>query len=181
MAYQFTEGLVGLTPIASIDAGYTPPNGSAAIPTGPAVPGTIVRAIDDIYGMGEFILLRGCANTVVGSVVRYNDVDFDTTLAVNTALQNVPVAVAMSANTSTSEWGWYQISGTAVIAKVTGATSQPVPNASLYLSPTAGKVKSVASAGMQINGCKTQTLSTLSTATTVLATIQRPCLQGAIT
>lgn len=182
MAYQIISELVGLPAIASTDAGVTHPNGTSAVPSPPAVPGMIVKAIDPTYGMGEFILLRGCANTVVGSVVRYNDVDFDTTLIASTAVQVAPVAVAMAANTSTSEWAWYQISGTAVMAKVaSGAVAVVNPNSPVYISATAGKVMGQASAGKQIVAARSQTASTASATTTVLVTINRPHCQSAVT
>jgi len=81
--------------------------------------GTIVRAVDTAtatnYGGAEFIYLQGIGSTVVGSVVNY-DISFLTALATIALANGQPVAVAMSANVA-SQYGWYQISGLAVMAK----------------------------------------------------------------
>ena len=178
MAYTITEPQSGILPIGSIDTGFTPPSSSTVIPTPPLAVGMIVRAIDPTYGEGEFILLKGAASTIVGSLVRYNAVDGSTTLVTNTTVQDVPVAVAMSANTSTSQWAWYQIAGTAVLAKTAVIV---LPNVAVYISATAGKVKALQSAGLQVVACKSQTATTASASGTVLVTINRPHLQSQIT
>jgi len=140
--------------------------------------GTIVKAVDPDVGDGEFIYLLGVASTVVGSLVRWNATTFQTTLVVNTAVQVVPIAVAMSANVA-SQYGWYQISGNAVIKKTAVAVAPSVP---LFLSATAGRVKVLASAGLQINACRSANLATVtSTTSTITATIDRPSLQSQVT
>lgn len=178
MAYTFIVPAAGLMPITGTDAGITPPNGSTVIPTPPMTPGMIVNANDPTYGQGEFILLLGVASNIVGSVVRYNTVSYVTTLITNSAVQNVPVAVSMAANTTTTSWSWYQISGTAVMAKTAIIN---LPNVAVYISATAGKVKALASAGLQIVACRTQLVTTASAAGTVLVTINRPHCQSQIT
>jgi hypothetical protein len=183
MAYTIQNPISGLLPIAGTDAGVLTPyqvesGGTTYIPTPPLYPGMIVSAQDPTYGAAEFILLAGCASTIVGSLVRYNTVSFGTTLVVNTAVQDVPVAVAMAANTSTTNWAWYQISGTAVLAKTAVIV---LPNVAVYLSGTAGKVKALASAGLQVVACKSQAATTASASGTVLVTINRPHLQSQIT
>ncbi len=179
MTYAITNPAIGgLMAIANIDAGYTPVNGSSAIPSEPMKPGMIVKAVDPTYGEGEFILLLGAASTVVGSLVRYNAVSYATTLVAATAVQALPVAVAMAANTSTSQWAWYQISGTASLAKTAVII---LPNVAVYISATAGKVKALASAGLQVVACRSQLVTTASAASTVLVTINRPHLQSQIT
>jgi hypothetical protein len=78
--------------------------------------GTIVRAVDETLGEGEFIYLRGIGSTVVGSIVNYDD-GFLT--ALDTAAvsgPSRPLAVSMSANVA-NQFGWYQISGLAVATK----------------------------------------------------------------
>lgn len=177
MAYSIIENRLGLPLITNIDAGYTPVNGSSAIPSEPMKPGMIVRAVDPTYGEGEFILLLGVGSTIAGSLVRYNSVTFQTVLAVNTAVQDMPVAVAMSAN-GAGTWGWYQIAGTAVLAKTAVIV---LPNVAVYLSGTAGKVKAIASAGLQVVACRSQLVTTASASGTVLVTINRPHLQSQIT
>ena len=89
--------------------------------------GTIVRAVDPTFGEGEFIYLIGVASTLVGTVVTYHDGD---TLAYQTAFSTTavdsgePLAVAMSANVA-GEFGWYQISGIAVMGKSNSLSMAP--------------------------------------------------------
>ena len=177
MAYTFDEPRAGLLQIAQTDSGATTAGGTT-IPTPPAVLGSIVRAFDPTYGEGEFILLLGVASTVVGSVVRYNATTYQTTLVVNTAVQDVPVAVAMSACTA-GQYGWYQIAGNAVIKKTAVTVA---PNVTLFLSATAGRVKVLASAGLQVVAARSANLTTVtSTTSTITVTINRPHLQSQIT
>jgi hypothetical protein len=177
MAYTFDEPRAGLLQINQTDSGATTAGGTT-IPTPPAVLGSIVRAFDPVYGEGEFILLLGVASTVVGSVVRYNATTYQTTLVVNTAVQDVPVAVAMSACTA-GLYGWYQIAGNAVIKKTAVTVA---PNVTLFLSATAGRVKVLASAGLQVVAARSANLTTVtSTTSTITVTINRPHLQSQIT
>lgn len=183
MAYTISNPIEGMLPIASVDSGIVPPNnfntGSATtVPTPPMKPGMIVNAQDPTYGGAEFIMLAGASSTIVGSLVRYNAVTFATTLCDNTTVQDVPVAVAMAANTAATTWSWYQISGTAVLAKTAVIV---LPNVAVYLSATAGKVRAIASAGLQVVACKSQLVTTASASGTVLVTINRPHLQSQIT
>ena len=183
MAYTISDPQAGFLPIAAIDSGVLSPyqyesGGTTYTPTPPLYPGMIVKATDPTYGGGEFILLPGCASTIVGSLVRYNATSYATTLVTNTAVQDVPVAVAMSANTSTTNWAWYQIAGEALLAKTAVIV---LPNVAVYLSGTAGKVKALASAGLQVVACKSGSATTASSSGTVLVTISRPHLQSQIT
>lgn len=140
--------------------------------------GTIVRAVDPTYGEGEFIYLLGVANTVTGSVVRYYATTYQTTLITAVAVQVAPVAVAMSANVA-AQYGWYQIEGLAVVKKTAVAVS---PQVALYISGTAGRLKVIASAGLQIVGARSANLASVtSTTSTVIVLINRPHCQGQIT
>lgn len=140
--------------------------------------GKIMRAKHDTQGEGEFIYLLGVASTVIGSLVKYNATTFQTVLVTNTANQNVPVGIAMSANVA-SQYGWYQIEGYALILKTTVSVN---PQVALYVSGTAGRAKVIASAGLQILNCRTANLTTVVTTTsTVAVMINRPFLQGQIT
>jgi hypothetical protein len=95
--------------------------------------GTIVRANSPTYGSGEFIYLKGVADTAIGSWVVYNLDDGGTALLGANAIG--PVAVAMAA-TVASEYGWYQISGKAVGKCLTGYAD----NALVFATGTAGSV-----------------------------------------
>lgn len=142
--------------------------------------GTVVKATDPTYGEGEFIYLLGVASTVVGDVVSYNTTTWLTARQTATLAKNAgfPVAVAMSANVASS-YGWYQISGNAVIKKETVAVN---PNVAVFFSATAGRIRVTASAGIQVLGARSANLTTVVTTTsTVVVTINRPHAQGQIT
>lgn len=162
------HSLAGAQPIATTSATQNHPLG------------TIVYATDPTYGAGEFIYLLGVNSTTVGDQVKYNTTTYQTALltVANGKNKAVPVAVAMSANVA-SQYGWYQIQGNAVMKKTGVAVSCSVP---IFISATAGKFKVLASAGQQILGAQTATLSTVVTTTsTVTVTINRPHTQGQIT
>ena len=180
MAYTITDHEAGFLPINVIDTGTLTATAVSAgttttIPTPPAVPGQIVKGFDPVYGMGEFILLKGVASTAVGSLVIFNTTSYTTTLCPVTANLGSPVAISMTANTSSSNWYWYQIEGVAVVAKSAVGLSN---NVAIGVSST-GKVGTSAS-GKQILGARTAN-STVSATTTVQLILNRPHLQGRTT
>lgn len=175
MAFTVIDPTLGALPIALTDSGVTQPNATSAAPTPPLVPGMVVKAADPTFGVGEFILLAGVASTAVGSLVIYNTVSFTTTLCPSTANLGSPVAVAMSANTSASTWGWYQIGGVAVVAKSAVGLAN---NVAVGIG-SAGKVGTSAS-GKQLLGARTAN-STVSATTTVRVILDRPHAQGRVT
>ena len=142
--------------------------------------GTIVRAQDlaSSLGEGEFVYLAGAANTTVGSLVIWNSVAGTTTLSPNTAHLGEPVAVAMSANTTATSYGWYQISG---VARVKKTAVKVNPNVNIFLSATTGRVSSVVASGKEIVNAITVNAATVASATsTVLVSIMRPFAQGQV-
>lgn len=80
----------------------------------------------------EFIYLKGVASNTVGSWVFF-DADGNTTLTV--ANSKGRVGISMAANTSTSNYSWYQIYGKATGKVVTGAA-----NAKVWVTATPGSV-----------------------------------------
>ena len=182
MAYTITDHEAGFLPIGVIDTGTLTASSvssgsTTTIPTPPAVPGQIVKGFDPVYGMGEFILLKGVASTAVGSLVIYNTTSYTTTLCPVTANLGQPVAVSMTANTSSSNWSWYQIEGVAIVAKSAVVLAA---NVAIAVSST-GKVGANAS-GKQILGARTaNTASVASATTTVQVILNRPHLQGRTT
>lgn len=162
MAYSIIENAIGYQPI-----GVTSTTQNHAL-------GSIVRAVDPTYGVGEFIYLLGVANTVVGSVVIYNDASYQTTLAPVGNYLPEPVAFAMSANVA-SQYGWYQISGRAIAKKTSGLALGA--NVAVAVK-TAGLVATTGS-GKEIQGALTIAVSTAST--TVSLIIDRPHMQGRVT
>ena len=181
MAYTFDDNKAGLLQIANIDTGVTSPGGvssgsTSVIPTPPNTLGQIERGFDPTYGAGEFILLVGVASTAVGSLVTYDGTTYQTTLAATTGNQARPVAVAMSANLA-GTFGWYQIEGTAVVAKTAAKVS---PTVAIGVVST-GKIGASAS-GKEILGARSANAATVASATaTVTVVINRPHLQGRIT
>lgn len=149
---------------------YTPvserviPQGITEVSSTQKVPlGTIIQASDPTYGAGEFIYLKGVANTARGSWVTYATDDGATTLAVANAIG--PVAIAMAA-TVASTYGWYQISGKAVGKVLTGFAD----NANCYLTSTDGSVDDTVVAGDYVYGAKGA--SAIDTPSTGLAEIE---------
>jgi len=108
--------------------------------------GTIIRAKDPTYGEGEFIYLQGVASTIVGSVVEYNT-SFATGLEATALLTPHPLAVAMSINVAGPNYGWYQISGIAQVAKLSTTSFA----ADAYFAASAG-LAIAAATGLRIHG-----------------------------
>ena len=165
MAYHITDTVIGTQPIANTS---TVQNQAL---------GTVVRAYDPDYGEGEFIYLLGVASTVVGSMVTYHPSTYQTALSPNTANTGNQVAFAMSANVA-SQYGWYQIGGTAVAKKT---AVQVDPNVAIFQSGTTGRVMDTVASGKQVLGARSANVATVTTTTsTVLLRINRPFIQGQV-
>jgi len=178
MAYTFDQNTAGLMPIANTDSGVTFANASSAAPTPPMKVGMIVCASDPTYGAGEFILLPGVASTAIGSVVTYNTTSYTTALAPIGAYKPQPIAIAMSANTSASTWGWYQISGIAVVKKQ--CTVSLAANATVGVL-SAGLIAGTGS-GKEIQGALVAAVASATAGrTTVSVVLNRPHMQGRVT
>ena len=104
-----------------------------------------IRAFEPVLGFGEFVYLQGVASTVAGSTVTYNPFTGVTTLDAATANDGSPIAVAL-APTVAGLFGWYQVSGTTLVAN--NATAA-VGNA---FRKATGQIGSAAVAGTQILG-----------------------------
>jgi hypothetical protein len=138
--------------------------------------GELVRGADVTLGVGEFIYCLGVANTAVGSLVTYNAATFTTALAPIGNVLPQPIAVAMSANVANS-WGWYQISGIAVMAKT--CTVSLAANAAVGVL-TAGLVAGTASK-KEIQGALVAAVASATAGrTTVQVVINRPHMQGRV-
>jgi len=161
MAFSIMTPNLGFPLITAVDT-------SAKVPVG-----TIVTATDPTYGSGEFIYLKGVADTVVGSVVVYNMDDGSTALAAANAIG--PVALAMAA-TVADRWGWYQIQGKGV-AKVLAAFAD---NANCYLTATAGSVDDTDVAGDFVSGMKGASAVDTPSAGLAEVEISRPFVRDAL-
>ena len=131
MAFTVKTPFLGAQPIAVTDT------------TQRHVLGTRVQATDPTYNVGEFIYLKGVANTAVGSWVKFNADDGTTSLLAANDIG--PVAVAMSANVA-SQYGWYQIYGKAVGKALTGYAD----NGLVYATSTAGSIDDAVVAGDRV-------------------------------
>ena len=138
--------------------------------------GTIVRASDPTYGQAEFIYLKGIGSTAVGSVVTYDTSTYLTTLSAVGGSIARPVAVAMSANVASS-FGWYQISGIAVVKKQ--CTVSLAAGAAVGVMST-GLIAGTASLKEIFGAVVHAVASATAGRTTVQVVINRPHKQGRI-
>lgn len=127
--------------------------------------GTIVRAYDSTYGQGEFIYLKGVGSTIVGSIVTY-DIAFLSALSTVALLSGSPVAVAMSVNVLSS-FGWYQISGEAVVFKSASVSF----TAGAAVGTTAGKAI-IAVTGLTLTGAVAKAIAS---ATSIVTSMSIMC------
>ena len=162
MTYAFQDDRIGLPPISAVGAAQA----------GGCYPGMLAHAVDPVQGGGEFVYLPGVANTVQGSVVTYNQKTPATTLAATGAPSAAPVAVAMAA-IGAGQWGWYQVSGNAMVAKTTAAAI--AAGAALALTATAGAVTTSAGGGAAGSlDSAVCSVAALAADTLVNATLSRP-------
>jgi len=151
MAYSFQDEIIGMPGMGQVDTA----------PRAPAMPGMLAHAIDPTLGGGEFVYGSGIAGVVTGSLVTYNQVG-STALAVAT-VHGLPVAVAMAA-IGAGQYGWFQISGLARIAKTATAFTA---GHNVVVSATAGQV---GDAGVSISPLPTGVLDAAVVAANALTT-----------
>jgi hypothetical protein len=165
MAFKPLETFQGVVDFTNID---TSANRTVVV-------GTIARGVDAASsktGGAEFIYLPGVASNIVGALVSYNPLGNTVTLSPTGASTGLPLAVSMTANTATTSYSWYQISGVATIKKTAVKVS---PTNKLALSGTAGRVLGGSTAGKMLMNCISVNAATVASATsTVQALIQRP-------
>lgn len=133
---------------------------------------------------GQFILLPGVASLAAGDVVTwYYEASTGLPVVVRAtsttyANQGCPLAVSLTANTSTTSWSWYQIQGPAVVNN-NGTWSGS--NARVGLTATAGQLSTTLIAGAQIiNARSSSTVSFIATNVAVCE-INNPTVQTQIT
>jgi hypothetical protein len=162
MAYRIITPVVGAQRIADHETTAKHPLGM------------VVQAVDPTYGVGEFIYLLGVGSTVVGSCVNWDASTYQTALAVAGNDISRPVAVAMAA-TVAAEYGWYQISGMAVVAKSTAVSFAANDGCGIA---TAGVINVQASTTALLGAVVIAVASATTSATTVLCHISRPVMTG---
>lgn len=175
--------LGGSVPGAAADAAPTTQSGVAL--NGGAIPvGEIRRFYDSTgkYGVGEFIYLPGVASLAVGDVVSYDlsaGVNGTTDAAVvrwaGTAGTGKALAIATTANTSSTTYSWYQISGAAVV----NTNGTVAPGDLAYWQATA-KVSSTQVNGKQVLGMSAFSANGVPAANQAIYTIDRPHAQGQV-
>ena len=121
--------------------------------------GQIIQANDSTYGVGEFIYLKGVASTAVGDWIGYSPALGTSVRAI--ANGTYPLAVAMTTNTTTTSYAWYQISG---VAQANGLTSITHSSGFLALTGTAGSLDDASVIGDHVyNARKTTTVHVVGT------------------
>lgn len=141
--------------------------------------GTMALWFEDTLGPAELIYLPGVAALTANDVVEY-DLTPGAQLIVrhsNATASNSgrPIAVAL-APVLAGQFGWFQISGVAVV-NATAASAVGAVNA----TATAGSVNSAADAGDQILNARLTTAVGTPAAGKAYMTMQRPFVQGQIT
>lgn len=152
----------------------TTPDVTAVVPVG-----TIREFYEDTLGPAELIYLPGVAATVAGDLVEY-DLTPGAQLTVrhsNATASNSGrgVAVALAAVVA-GQFGWYQISGVAIVNATAASAVGPC-----MATATAGSVNSAADAGDQILNARLTTAVGTPAAGKAYLTMTRPFVQGQIT
>jgi hypothetical protein len=187
MAYKIIEHRSGLTPIANIDQGAQINGAGPFLPSqswaGGPFPGDVVRAYDPVYGVGEFLYAQTSGSITLGQICTWSGnttagqaQTFTMAAAPATANLAQPLAVAMAAGVANG-WGWFQISGNAVVATNGTLAAGPAP---VYLAGS-GQVTSTAAAGKQVENAINVTATGNPSAGFAIVSIDRPHAQGAIT
>ena len=131
--------------------------------------GTIAKGVDPVYGVAEFIYLKGVASNTAGNIISY-DVNFTAELHTTALALPRPVAVSMSAFDSATEYGWAQISGNASVKKSNAVSFA----AGAALAGGSGLAIAVVS-GLILNGALVAVVaSAKSNVTTVQVMLNRP-------
>jgi hypothetical protein len=163
--FQITDDYgAGLPVIGAADLGryyaaFGAGGAQVAQASGPV--GKIVRAVDPNYGAGDFIYLAGpsASNVLLGDLVFFGGTQtltingvstvvplYQATLDAGTAYQNVPLAVAVGTPPANTQWGWFQMSGCAIMA-----TNGTLTAANLAVYRTgSGQISSTVVAGKQL-------------------------------
>lgn len=165
-----------------LNAGLGLPNAIQPVvpdPT-PYVPvGTVASFWEDTLGPANLIYLPGIANVAAGDVVAYDLFPGNATVSrlvtPGNANNGRSVAVALSP-VVTAQYGWFQITGVAIVNAIGGVVAGPAMG-----SGTAGSLGSAAVAGGQILGARFSSgVGTPATGKAYL-TLNNPFIQGQIT
>lgn len=180
---QQDSQLGGSFPGAAADANVTGLASGTSYGPNPPV-GTMRRFSDSLgkFGAGTFIYLPGVASLAVGDVVTYvisagvASTDATVTRWAGTANSGAAVAIAMTANTSTTTFSWYQVQGAAVVN-----TNGTVAAGDRAFFQATAVVSSSAVAGKQILGMTATSANGVPIANQAVYTIEFPEVQSQIT
>ncbi len=184
MTFTFSSNTLGCV---DVTVTTTTAPGVAVLPGSVFEPqlGEIRTAWDPTYGFGEFIYLKIPASTAITAGLLYQwtagyAIAVLPVLATskNTGHQVAVCNTTVASNTAVT-YGWFQIEGQTLVLKTAVAMS---PDAVVYASATAGRIKVLTSAGGQITGLRVASVASVtSTTSTVLVYMNRPAMQGQIT
>lgn len=184
MTFSFSSDVLGC-PDVTVATTIAP--GVANLPSNILEPqlGEIRTAWDSTYGSAEFIYLKIPASTAITTGLIYQWTAGYTVAVLpvlatskNTGHQVAVANTTFASNTSV-QYAWFQIQGQTLVLKTAVAVS---PDAKLYASATAGRVKVLTSAGGEITGMRVASVASVtSTTSTVLVYMNRPAMQGQIT
>lgn len=113
-------------------------------------------------GSNTFIYMKGVASNAAGKWVTYDEGFVPTLLAANAV---GPVAISMSANTSATNYSWYQVQGINTIA----STDTVAADKALFIDGTAGRADDAVVTGDLIIGAYSMTADTANVATVSLS------------
>ena len=172
----FAPGATSFDDIVSTQAG---------VKIGPPVPvGTMRRYRDTTgkYGTGEFIYLPGVSALAVGDVVTFvtsagvSYTDAAVVRWAGTANTAAPLAVATSAITTTTQFGWFQVQGAAVV----NTSGTVAASDKAFFSATA-TLQSTSVAGKQVLGAVASSANGVPITNQAIYTLDFPCVQSNIT
>jgi hypothetical protein len=146
----------------------------------PVVPvGTVAGFVEDTLGPANLIYLPGIANVAAGDVVAYDLYPGSATVtrivSPGNANNGRSVAVAL-APVGTGQYGWFQLSGVAIVNAIAGVVAGVA-----FLSATAGSLGSAVIAGSQILGARMSSPVGTPAAGKAYMTLYNPFIQGQIT
>jgi hypothetical protein len=123
----------------------------------------------------KYVYLKGVASLAAGDFVQYGS-DGATVRALSTTPTTGAIAMAMSANTSSSNYSWFMIHGSSAIANV--ATQSTGAGKALFLSSTAGRLTITPATELSVVGAFSAGNSVSNVGSVFM--IGRPCAVGDI-
>lgn len=140
--------------------------------------GTIARFRNETLGEGEFIYLSGAANVDPGDVCSY-EIAYNASVATSVVVPwagtaNMPVSLCVAtAATVAATWGWYQISGSAVVN-----SNGTVADGDDLFWQAAGVLSASLVAGKQIMNAIAASANGVPETNQIIMTMDRPLAQG---